>query len=484
MIREFDRTEVLDTFVDVAREKSPIFRADQSTGVELNLTLHSIIKETIERVIKKASPDLSVIVQVDAIHNEMYGHVNKFEPVFSSDPSDVHFYITREAVPASYKFNEGKGEVLTLTHIGIDYYYPASWAMTPPRDEKAANRRTMDEILFAWTIVSKTLLSAPIVRFDDEDEAAEAVFTFANTLLFNRVVAEYCYYYKQDFIGRLMNIERTLRGNQRVRGKDLATIVWPKNYEVGTLDVPVVEIENNKITQFIEGFVACYGQERRWEYYTVLKSFTLYGCLVERFAEREGWQFSEEDVNNYLECGVGQPVDDYDRYNMRRIQRLVTNGDFRAARPPMIDMTFKGIGFTNVCPFTYGTRSLTYIHFEKDIISHLEKVFKHANTEYATDIAKGIKLPEGDRVNKTYEIDPRLIGLFQLDGMNGTPDKEVYRNEGLYLAAEEAANPKQDLEANAQKAVQENIRSMEFAEESVVRGAFREYTAHWSDAPF
>lgn len=469
MIREFNRNEVLDTFVEVAREKSPIFRVDQSTGVELNLVLHSVIKETIERVIKKASPDLSVYVQVNPIHNEMYGHVNKFEPVFSSDPSDVHFYITREAVPASYRF--GEGEVLTTTHIGIDYYYPAAWAMTPPRDEKAAIRRTMDEILFAWTIVSKTLLSAPIVRFDDEDEAAEAVFTFANTLLFNRVVTGY--YYKQDFIGRLMNIERTLRGNQRIRGKDLATIVWPKDNKIGSLDVPVVEIENNKITQFIEGcYVACYGQERRWEYYTVLKGFTLY----ERFAERftEGVPFSEEDVSNYLDKNVGQPVDDYDNYSMRRIQKLVPNGDFRAARPPMIDMTFKGIGFTYVCPFTYGARSLTYIHFEKDIISHLEKVFKHANTEYATDIAKGVKLPENDRVKQTYEIDPRLIGLFQLSGATDPIDKEVYRNKGLYLAAEEAA--KQDLEANAQKAVKENIRSMEFKEESVPRD--------WSDLPF
>lgn len=476
MIREFNRTEVLEAFVEVAREKSPIFRVDQSTGVELGLVLHSVIKETIEKVIKKASPDLSVNVQVDAIHNEMYGHVNKFEPVFSPDPSDVHFYITREAIPDSYRFSTG--EALTCTHIGIDYHYPASWAMTPPRDEKAVIRRTMDEILFAWTIVSKTLLSAPIVRFDDEDEAAEAVFAFANALLFNRVVTGY--YYKQDFISRLKNIERTLRGNQSIRGKDLATIVWPKNYEVGSLDVPVVEIENNKITQFIEGYVACYGQERRWEYRKVLKAFTLYRRFTERFTE--GQPFSEEDVNNYLESNVGQPADDYDNYSMRRIQRLVVNGDSRAARPPMIAMSFKDIGFTNICPFTYGARSLTYIHFEKDIISHLEKVFKHANTEYAIDIAKDIKLPENDRVNKTYSIDPKLIGLFQLSGWEHTLDKAVYKNKGLFLATEEAA--KQDLEANAQKAVQDNIRSMETDEESVPRGAFREYTAHWSDLPF
>ena len=128
---------------------------------------------------------------------------------------------------------------------------------------------------------------------------------------------------------------------------------------------------------------------------------------------------------------VGQPTDDYTNYSMRRIQRLVVNGDFRAARPPMIDKTFKGIGFTNVCPFTYGARGLTYIHFEKDIISHLEKVFKHSNTGYAIDIAKDIKLPEGDRANKTYEIDPRLIGLFQLSGANDPMDKEVYKNKDL-----------------------------------------------------
>ena len=461
MIREFDRTEVLDTFVEVAREASPIFRVDQSTGVELNLTLHSVIQETIERVIKKASPDLSIYIQVDAIHNELYGHVNKFEPVFNQDPSDVHFYITREAVPASYRFNDG--EVLTTTHIGIDYHYPAAWAMTPPRDEKAANRRTMDEILFAWTIVSKTLLSAPIVRFDDEDEAAEAVFTFANTLLFTRAAAGY--YYKRDFIARLMNIERAIRGNQSVRGKDLATIVWPKDNKIGSLDVPVVEIENNKITQFIEGYVDCYREERRREYRTVLGAFTFYG------SDGSGVPFSVEDMNDYLKNCVGQLTNDYMNYNMRRIQRLLTNGDCRAARPPMIDMTFKGIGFTNICPFTHGARSLTYIHFEKDIISHLEKVFKHSDIEYATNIAKGMKLPENDRVNQTYEIDPRLISLFQLSGSNDRMDKEVYRNKGLYLAAEEAA--KQDLEASAQKAVKENIRSMEASKGS----AAREYTA-------
>lgn len=467
MIHEFNRDEVLDTFVEVAREASSIFRVDQSTGVELSFTLHSVIKQTIERVIKKASPDLSLIVRVDPIHNEMYGHINRFEPVFSLDPSDVHFYITREAVPESFRFT--KGEFLTTTHIGIDYHYPASWAMTPPRDEKAATRRTMDEILFAWTIVSKTLLSAPIVRFDDEEEAAEAVFTFANTLLFNGVVTGY--YYKQDFISRLMNIERTLRGSQRLRGKDLATIVWPKNNKIGSLDVPVVDIENNKITQFIEGYIACYGQERRWEYHTVLKAFTFYERFTERFTE--GVPFSQEDLNNYLESCVGQPADDYDNYSMRRIQRLVVNGgcDFRTARPPMIDMTFKGIGFTNVCPFTYGARSLTYIHFEKDIISHLERVFKHSDIEYVTDIAKGIKLPENDRVNKTYEIDPRLIDLFQLSGATNPIDKEVYKNKGLYLAEEEAA--KQDLEANAQKAVRENIRSMK----TDGPGAAGEYTA-------
>ena len=434
MIRAFDRNEVLETFVEVAREKSPIFMVDLTTGVELNLVLHSVIKETIEKVIKKASPDLSIIVQVNPIHNEMYGHINKFEPVFGSDPSDVHFYVTREAVPDSYRFKEG--EVLTVTHIGIDYYYPTSWAMTPPKNGKAAIRRTMDEILFAWTVVSKTFLSAPIVRFDDEDEAAEAVFIFANTLLFNRAITGS--YYKQDFISRLMHIERVLKGNQHAPGKDLATIVWPKDNKVGSLDLPVVEIENNKITQFIEACVACYGQERYWEYRAVLGAFTFYG------SDGKGEPFSEEEVSDYLANNVGQPTDDYDNYNMRKIQRLVTNGCFRAARPPMNCMSFKGIGFINVCPFTYGARGLTYIHFEKDIISHLEKVFKYSDIEYATDIAKDMELPEGDRVKQTYEIDPRLIGLFQLGGTTDTPGKKVYRNKGLYFATEEAA--KQDLE--------------------------------------
>lgn len=464
MIREFDRNEVFETFVDVAHEKSPIFMVDQITGVELNLTLHSVIKETIERVIKKASPNLSILVRVTPIQSEMYGYINKFEPFFSSDPSDVYFYITREAVPASHRFNEG--EALTTTHIGIDYYYPASWAMTPPRDEKAAIRRTMDEILFAWTIVSKTLLSAPIVRFDDEDEAAEAIFSFANTLLFNRVVLEGLYF-RQDFVSRLMRIQKVIRGNQSIRGKAFATIVWPKDNKIGSLEVPVVDIEDNKITQFIEGCLACYRQELRWEYRIILKSFTFYG------PDGSGQHFSEEDIKNYLESKVGQPTDDYSNYNMHRINRLVANGDFRAVRPPMADMSFNGINFINVCPFTYGARDLTYIHFEKDIVSHLEKVFKHSDIEYAINIAKSIKLSEGG--DKTYDTDTSLIGLFDLHGSTDDPlYKGVYKNKGLYLAEEEA----QDLEASAQKAVKENIRSMEFA------GAYREYTAHWSDAPF
>lgn len=450
MIREFSRTEVLETFLEVAREKSPIFRADQSTSVELKPVLHSVIKETIERVIKKASPNLSVVVQVNPVLSGMYGYVNKFDPVFSQNLSDICFYVTREAVPETFRFFNGKEEILTTTHIDIDYYYPACWAMTPPRDEKEANRRTMDEILFAWTIVSKTLLYAPIIRFDDEDEAAEAVFAFANTLLFYGAVQGH--YYKQDFISRLIDIERTLRGSSRVRDKDLATIVWPKDNKIGSLDIPVVEIENNKITQFIAGNIACYKQEYRLEYHTILSSFTLYELS-------EGVPFSEEDIDNYLENNVGRPVDDYNNYNMRIINRLVTNVNYGANRPAMIDITFKDIRFNCVCPFTYGASRLTYIHFEKDIISHLERVFKHLDIKYAIDIAKGIKLPEGTEVNKTYDIDPKLISLFQLSGANDPIDKEVYKNKGLYLAEEDAS--KQDLEANAQKAVKENMRFME-----------------------
>ena len=462
MIRKFDRAEVIDTFVEVVREKSPFFLVDQAAGAELSIAQHVIIKETIERLIKKASPNLSVLVQVNPIQAEMYGYTNKFEPFFGADPSDVHFYITREAVPASYRFNNE--EVLTCTHISIDYYYPASWAITPPRDKKAVIRRTMDEILFTWTIVSKTLLSAPIVRFDDEEEAGEAIFAFANTLLFNSVVADGPYH-RRDFTKRLMDIQKAIRGNQPNRGRELATIVWPKDYKISPLDVPVVNIQHNKITQFMETFVACYGHERRWEYRTVLKAFTFYGL-----GDGTGL-FSEEDIDYYLENNVGQPSDDYSDYNMRRVQRLVSNGDYRAARPPMIDTMFKGIGFIRVCPFTYGSRGLTYIHFEKDIVSHLGKVLEYSDTEYATDIAQRVKIPKGDEANKTYDIDPSLIGLFQLDAMDNAPDKEVYKNKGIYLAEEEAA--KQDLEANAQKAVQENIRSMEANKGS----AAREYPA-------
>ena len=461
MIREFSREEVVDTFVEVVREKSPIFLVDQTASVELNLILHSIIRETIEKVIKKASPNLRVVVSVNSIHNEMYGHNNKFEPFFGTDPSDVHFYVTREAVPASYYFPSlGRNEdlILTCTNIGIDYYYPAPWAITPPRNEQESIRRTMDEILFAWTIVSKTLLSAPIVRFDDEEEAAEAIFTFANTLLFNEVVAGK-YHYKHDFLMRLKNIQGAILGNQIARGKDLATIILPKDNKIGSLDVPVVTIKDNKVSQFIDGYIACYGQERNWEYLTVLKTFNLHGLGAGLR------KFSEQDIQNYLSNNVGQPTDDYINCNMRRIQRLLTNGACRSARPPMVDMAFKGVVFINVCPFTYGTRNLAYIHFEKDIISHLEKVFKHADGEYATNIARQVKLPGNDRVNETYSINPTLIGLLQLDWTNELPDKEVYKNKGLHLAEEEAA--KQDLEANAQKAVQENIRNMEFAEESV-----------------
>ena len=469
MIREFNKDEVLETFVEVVREKSPFFLVDQAAGAELSIAQHVIIKETIERVIKKASPNLSVLVQVNPIQAEMYGYTNKFEPFFGTDPSDVNFYITREAVPASYRFNNE--EVLTCTNIGIDYYYPASWAITPPRDKKAVIRRTMDEILFTWTRVSKTLLSAPIVRFEDEEEAGEAIFAFANTLLFNSVVADGPYH-RRDFTKRLMDIQKAIRGNQPNRGRELATIVWPKDYKISPLDVPVVNIQHNKITQFMETYVACYGHERAQEYRTVLKAFTFYGL-----GDGTGL-FSEEDIDYYLENNVGQPSDDYSDYNMRRVQRLVSNGDHRAARPPMIDTTFKGIGFINVCPFTYGSRGLTYIHFEKDIVSHLGKVLEYSDTECATDIAQRVKIPKGDEANKTYDIDPGLIGLFQLDAMDNAPDKEVYKNKGLYLAEEEAA--KQDLEANAQKAVKENIRSMEFVEP----GFAREYTAHWADVPF
>lgn len=437
MIRKFTDEEVLETFIETVREESSITLVEQETTIALSSALQSVITKAIQKVIKKASPDLSVSVQVDSIQDNLYRGTNTFEPLFNPDPSDVHFYITREAQPVFFKFNNE--QTLTNTNISIDYYYPSSWTMTPPRDEEAAIRRTMDEVLFAWSVVSKTL-SMPIIRFDDEEEAAEAVFAFANTLLFTRAVSD-TYYYKTNFIRRLMYIQKAVKGSQLAYNKELATILYPQDKKIGQLEIPVATIQHNRLTQFAEGYLSCRGQERYTEYYKVLRVFR----SDELEVGVEG--FTEKDISDYLGCYVGQTPEDFRTYDMGRIQKVITNDDFRRAHPPMISTNFKGIQFSDVCPFTYGSSVFTYIHFEKDFVSHLEKTFKHLDVESAVEIARGLGLPKDDEINDGYDVDPSLIdlSLFHFDSREGNDvaieakTKEVYKNYGLYNAEEKAA---------------------------------------------
>lgn len=437
MIRKFTNSEVLETFIETMREKSPMPLVESTTHVKLSPVLHSVIEVAIEKLIKKASPDLSVSVQVDSIQDNLYRGNNTFEPLFTSDPADVYFYITREADPVFFRFNNG--QIMTSTVISIDYYYPSSWTMTPPRDEEAAIRRTMDEVLFAWSVVSKTL-SMPIIRFDDEEEAAEAIFAFANTLLFVRAVSD-THYYKADFIRRLMYIEKAVKGSQPALNKELATILYPENKKIGRLEIPVATIQRNRLTQFAEGYLSCRGQERYTEYYKVLRVFR----SDELEVGVEG--FTEKDISDYLGCYVGQTPEDFRTYNMGRIKKVITNDDFRRVHPPMISTNFKGIQFSDVCPFTYGSSAFTYIHFEKDFVSHLEKTFKHVDVESAVEIARGLVLPKDDEINDGYNVDPSLInlGLFHFDSREGNATmiegktKATYKNYGLYKAEERAA---------------------------------------------
>ena len=441
MIRKFTDAEVLETFIETVLEESPISLVDQTTHVKLSPELHSVIEKTIHKMIRKASPDLSVSVRVGSIQDD-YSYY--FETFFNLNPADVHFYVSRGADPVFFRSNNG--QTLTTTNISIDYYYPSPWTMTPPRDEKAVIRRTMDEILFAWTIVSKTLMSMPIIRFDDEDEAAEAVFAFANTLLFTRAVTN-SYYYKNDFIRRLMYIEKAIKGDQPAFNKELATILYPENKKIGQLEVPVATIRHNRLTQYGEGYLSCRGQERYEEYYKVLEAFRLY--------ELKGEGFLEKDISDHLSYRVGRIPEDFRTHDMNKMERVVNNDNYIRTHPPMISTSFKGIRFNDVCPFTYGSRVFTYIHFEKDFVSHLEKTFKHSDAESAVEIARCMDLPKDDEVNDGYDVDPSLIDLdlFSFDSRVGTANmiedktKEKYKNHGLHDAEQRAAKEAAAAEA-------------------------------------
>lgn len=465
MIRNFTKEEVLEAFIETVREEGPVLLAEKYVRTRLGLSLHGIIKEAIEKVIKKASPNLSLTVSIEAIEACSYRSAYSYEPYFNMDPSDAHFYVSREACP--YSLNE-QGP-LTKTIIGIDYYYPAPWAMTPPKDEKMAIRRSMDEILFAWTIVYRTLTQVPIVRFDDEEEAAEATFAFANALLFKKVVAN-TLYYKADFLRRLSFIEDAIKGGQPADNKYLATILYPSSRKIGQLEIPVANILRNRLTQYVEGYLSSYGVGSSYnDFVKVIKAFT--------FTDLNGESIPEGDIEYYLSNCVGKATDEFRRYNMSQIQSLASSNNYNTTRPPRINARFKDVSFYDVCPFTYGSRRFVSIHFEKDLVSHLAKTFQHLDFEDAIDIARNVDFPKPNEVNDGYDVDPSIIeDMFHLRSMKGTPDairmaQGSYQNEGL-------------AKAEVQEEVQENIRSMEFAEESVVRGPLREYTPHWSDVPF
>lgn len=432
MIRNFTKVEILEAFIETVREEGPVLLAEKYVRTRLGLSLHGIIKGTIERVIKKASPNLSLTVSVEPIEGYSYRSTSSYEPYFNMDPSDAHFYVSREACPPFY-YNINEEGFLTKTIIGIDYYYPAPWAMTPPKDEKMAIRRSMDEILFAWTIVYKTLTQAPIVRFDDEEEAAEATFAFANALLFKKVVAN-TLYYKADFLRRLSFIEDAVKGDQPANNQYLATILYPSNRKIGQLEIPVANILRNRLTQYIEGYLSPYGYGSTYDdFVKVVKAFT--------FVDLDGGAgIPEGDIDNYLSNEVGRATDEFRQYNMSQIQSLASSNNYNTTRPPRINARFKGVSFYDVCPFTYGSKSFVSIHFEKDIVSHLAKTFQYLDFEDAIDIARNVDFPKPNEVNDGYDVDPTIIeDMFHLRSKEGTPDairmaQGSYQNEGLAKA--------------------------------------------------
>ena len=428
MICNFTKEEVLEAFIEtVSEEGGPILLAEKNTRTRLNPPLHAIIKGAIEKAIKKASPNLSLAVSVESIRPAYL-----YEPYFNVDPSDVHFYVSRAACPPPFFYNINEEIILTKTIIGIDYYYPVCWAMTPPKDEKAAIRRTMDEILFAWTIVYKTLRQAPIVRFDDEKEAAEATFAFANALLFKEVVAG-TPYYKADFLRRLLFIEDAIKGNQPADNQYLATILYPPSRKIGQLEIPVVNILRNRLTQYIEGYLSIHGGGNGYnEFFKVISAFT--------FADLEGGKIPAGDIVDYLSNYVGKATNEFRRYNMGQIQSLASNNYYKTAHPPRISARFKGVDFYGVCPFTYGSKTFVSIYFEKDIVSHLAKTFEHLDFEDAVCVARNVVLPEPNEINGGYDVDPSIIeDMFHLRAMERTPDairmaKSSFKNEGLARA--------------------------------------------------
>lgn len=428
MIRNFTKEEALEAFIETVREEGPVLLAEKYTRTRLSLSLHAIIKGAIEKAIKKASPNLSLAVSVESIESSSYQSAYQYELYFNTDPSDAHFYVSREACPPFF-YNINEEGALTKTIIGIDYYYPAAWAMTPPKDEKMAIRRSMDEILFAWTIVYKTLLQAPIVRFDDEEEAAEATFAFANALLFKRVVAD-TPYYKADFLRRLSFIEDAIKGDQPANRQYLATILYPLSKKIGQLEIPVANILRNRLTQYIEGYLSTFGTGSTYnDLAKVIKAFT--------FTDFNGEGIPEGDIGYYLSNCVGKATDEFRRYSMSQIQSIASSNNYKTTRPPRISARFKDVNFYDVCPFTYGSKSFVNIHFEKDIVSHLEKTFRHLDFEDAISIARDVMLPKPDEVNDGYYVDPTIIeDIFHLRSTKGTSHairmaKGSYKNEGL-----------------------------------------------------
>lgn len=431
MIRNFTKEEVLEAFIETVREGGSVLLAEKYTRTKLSFPLHAIIKGTIEKVIKKASPNLSLAVSVEAIEACSHRYAYSYEPYFNADPSDAHFYVSREACPPFY-YNINEEGCLTKTVIGIDYYYPAVWAMTPPRDEKMAIRRSMDEILFAWTIVYRTLTQAPIVRFDDEEEAAEATFAFANALLFKKVVAN-TPYYKADFLRRLLFIEDAIKGDQPANNQYLATILYPPSKRIGQLEIPVANILRNRLTQYIEGYLSPYGTGSSYdEFVKVIKAFA--------FVDFNGEGIPEGDIGHYLSNCVGRATDEFRHYNMSQIQSIASSNNYKTTRPPRISARFKDVNFYDVCPFTYGSKSFVSIHFEKDIVSHLDKTFRHLDFEEAISIAGKVDIPKPNEVNDGYDVDPTIIeDIFHLRSTEGTSHairmaKGSYQNEGLAKA--------------------------------------------------